>query len=202
MKKFTSALLTLALILSLTACGGNGETNPAGAEETANIQVDEGLFNVKVTIAASYFEDQTEEEIKEDAKEKGYSDCEINADGSVTYTMSKKKHKEVLDQMKTEVDETIADCLEGENKVASFIDIQYNDNISEVNIYVDAEKYTMWDNLYAWTFFFTGAYYQMFDGVDSEKIDVVVSFIDNTSKEVLYLSSYRERMDSINNSAE
>ena len=97
MKKLVSLLLTLALMMSLVACGGGSETQTNGnasaekeTENSAGVQVDEGLLNVDVTLAASFFEDQTEEEIKAEAKENGYSDCKINDDGSVTYTLSKK----------------------------------------------------------------------------------------------------------------
>ena len=75
MKKLVSLLLTLALMVSLVACGGGSETQSGGnatsekeTENSAGVQVDEGLLNVDVTLAASFFEDQTEEEIKAEAK--------------------------------------------------------------------------------------------------------------------------------------
>lgn len=203
MKKAISLLLSFVLILSLAACGGyeaqsgetqSGETNSTEKEpeSSAGVQVDEGLLNVDVTLAASFFEDQTAEEIKAEAKENGYSDCKINDDGSVTYTMSKKKHAEMLDEMKASFDELIAGCLEGEDEVASFVDIQYNDDFSKIDIYVDAEQYTMWDSLYALIFYITGAYCQAFAGVENDNIDVVVNFIDDATKEVLDTASYKE----------
>lgn len=199
MKKLVSLLLTLALMVSLVACGGGSETQSGGnatsekeTENSAGVQVDEGLLNVDVTLAASFFEDQTEEEIKAEAKENGYSDCKINDDGSVTYTMSKKKHAEMLDEMKTSFDEMIAGYLEGEEEVASFVDIQHNDDFSKVDIFVDAKQYTMWDSLYALTFYITGAYYQAFSGVANDDIDVVVNFIDNATMEVLDTASYKD----------
>ena len=41
--------------------------------------------------------------------------------------------------MKTSFDEMIAGYLEGEEEVASFVDIQYNDDFSKVDIFVDAK---------------------------------------------------------------
>lgn len=185
MKKLVLLLLVISLMLSLVACGGRSKTkNSAGVSEpknSAGVQVDEGLLNVDVTLGATFFEDQTEDEIKANAKENGYSDCKINEDGSVTYTMSKKKHSEMLDEMKTSFEELAAGCLEGEKEVESFVDIQYNDDFSKIDIYVDAEQYTMWDLLYAMTFYITGATYQAFTGVANDDIDVVVNFIDNVN---------------------
>lgn len=199
MKKLISLILAFVMMMSLAACGGRGENSGNGTsfpgkntENSAGVQVDEGLLNIDVTLAASFFEDQTEEEIKAEAKENGYSDCKINDDGSVTYTMSKKKHAEMLNEMKASFDEMIAGYLDGEDKVASFVDIQYNDDFSKIDIYADAEQYTMWDSLYALTFYITGAYYQAFAGVANDDIDVVVNFIDNATKDVLDTASYKD----------
>ena len=82
--------------------------------------------------------------------------------------------------------------MEGEEEVASFVDIQYNDDFSKVDIFVDAKQYTMWDSLYALTFYITGAYYQAFSGVANDDIDVVVNFIDNATMEVLDTASYKD----------
>lgn len=197
MKKNIYLLLAITLMLSLTACSENEEQKEQN-ENAGIVQVDEGLLNVDVTLAATFFEDMTEEEIKKKAEDEGYKDCKINEDGSVTYTMTKKKRQEMLDEMKDSIKGTIAGALEGEEKVESFIYIEHNDDFSKFDIYVDSEKYTMWDSLYSMTFFVAGAYYQSFAGVPREEIDVVVNFVDNETQEVLDTSSYGNFMNSIN----
>lgn len=193
MKKTISLILVITMLTSLVACVGGKENNTDETQmPSAGIQVDEGLINVDVTLAASFFEDKTEEEIRAEAKENGYSDCKINGDGSVTYTMSKTKRAEMLNEMKTSIDGMIAGCLEGDDKVASFVDIRYNDDFSQIDIYVDAEKYTTWDRFYALTFYITGAYYQAFAGVANDEIDVAVNFIDNETGETLDTASYKD----------
>lgn len=167
------------------------------SENSAGIQVDEGLLDVEVTMAASFFNDQTEDQIKAGAEKNGYSNCKINDDGSVTYTMSKKKYAEMLDKMKESFVETIAECLDGEYAVASFVDIQHNDNFSKIDVYVDATQYTVRDKLYVLPFYIAGAYYQAFSGVANEDINVVVNFIDNSTKEVLDTASYKDFVNNI-----
>ena len=198
MKKPSLLFLACILAVSLAACSSQTKSQDNETENSAGVQVDEGLLNVDVTLAASFFEDTTEEEIRETAKKNGYSDCKINDDGSVTYTMTKKKHAEMLDQLKASFDEMIAGCLEGKDKVDSFVDIQHNDNFSKIDIYVDAEQYTMWDNLYAIAFYVPGAYYQAFAEVAADDMDIVIRFIDHATGEVLSTASYRDFINNLN----
>ncbi len=188
MKKIIAFLMAAIMLLSLTACNSKTE---AGKND-GPLQVDEGLLTIDITIGASFFEDKTEEEIKADAKENDFLNCTINEDGSVTYKMTRIQHQAKLKEFKASLETTIAGLLEGDDKVASFISIDYNDDFSKIDIYVDPETYSSWDNLYALTFYISGAYYQSFAGVDGDKIDIVVNFIDNNTKEVLNSASYKE----------
>ena len=158
----------------------------------AEVQVDEGAFKVDITLGAYFFEDMTVEEIKEGARQEGYSGCVVNEDGSVTYTMTKAQHKELLDAYKKSMDESIAELLDGDKAVASFVDIKYNNDFSEINVYVDSSLYTFWDSFYVLSFYIMGAYYQNFAGVALEEVDVVVNYIDNVSGEILDTASYKE----------
>ena len=64
MKKFFALLLSLVLLLSLAACGqdaSNGDVNKNNGEENSTgVQVDEGLFNVDVTLPSALFDSITE----------------------------------------------------------------------------------------------------------------------------------------------
>lgn len=216
MRRFLLLMLTLSLVFSLAACGGTaaeqggGET-PAGTgaapaistaptaapspETDGGIQVDEGLLTVEITMPASFFEDMTADEIKAAAEEEGYKACEINADGSVTYTMSKAKHREALADFKASVDEAIEEMISGEEAVASFRRIEYNNNFSRIDVYVDSAAYTTWDAFSGLAFYVMGAYYQILSGDDPDAVDVVVNFIDEATDEVIHTMSYREFME-------
>lgn len=192
MKKFVTLLLATVMCFSLAACGG-GDSDENNNGGSAGVQVDEGIFNVDITMAKTFFEDMTEDEIKAAAKENGFDKCVVNADGTVTYTMTKSKHEEILNELKANLEETIAGMLEGEEAVASFVSIDYADDFSKFDIYVN-DQYSAWDNFYVLTFYISGAYYQSFVGVSTDNIDVVVNFIDNETKENLNTASYRDWM--------
>lgn len=190
MKKTLVILLALITAVLFIAC-----TDKKGNEKSGeSINVDEGLLFVDVTIPAAFFEDTTEAEIKEEAKEEGYKSCVVNEDGSVTYTMTKLQHREALREYKEEIDENIDDMLNGDDQASSFVSIDYNDKMTKFDVYVDSSLYSDWDALYALTFYFSGMLYQTLDGVAEEDVDVEVNFIDNETKEVLNSGTYKEFM--------
>ncbi len=203
MKKTLALLLTIIILIIATGCGNTptdtSTDNKSSADNNSDsMKVDENLLTMDITLPASFFEDQSEEEIKEKAFENGCTKCKINEDGSVVYTMTKKAHRDMLKELSDEFDKTVLDLVEGENKVESFVSIDYDDNYSKFDVYVDSAKYTSLDNMYALGFYIVGAYYQAFAGIDSDKIDVQVNFIDNQTKEVLDTASYKEYMENSN----
>ena len=165
-------------------------------KENVEIPVDENLLEVEISLPASFFQDMTAEEIQEAAAENGYGQCVIHDDGSVTYTMSQAKQNEILAEFKNSIDESIQGMLEGEDAVESFQKIEYNDDISEVNVYVDKEKYIQFDAFSCLVFYFGGIYYQIFSGADPDTIDVTIHFIDAATNETFNTISYRDWVES------
>lgn len=202
MKKILAILLALSICLSLCACGSGSADNTDNTGETGPMQVDKGLLTTNITLPASLFSDMTEEEIHAAAAEAGYSDCRINADGSVTYTMTNAVYKEKLEEMKESCQQSAAEMLEGENAVASFKRIEYNDDFSKFDIYVDSEQFTMWDTFANFTFYISGVYYQLFSGKDMDDVDVTVQYIDDATGEVLESGSYRQYMSNLEDAAD
>lgn len=166
-------------------------------EAADSIEVDENLLSVDVTVPASFFDGSSEEEIKSDAEENGYSRIVVNDDGSVTYTMTKKQYKELLDELKVGVDEYIVDLTTGEDKIASFTSISYNDDLTVFDIKVDSSLYSSWDSLGALGFYVLGGFYQ---AVAGEEADIIVNFIDKDSGELIESGSSANLDDSFTDS--
>lgn len=167
-------VLLIAISLCLTAC----------AEKT-----------VDITVPAAIVSDMTNEEILSAAEEQGFEKCLINDDGTVTYTMTETKQSEMLSSLKDSLDESIESLINGEDKIESFIDIKYNDNISQVDIYVDSNLYSTWDALAGMGFMMIGNYYQIFDGTPMDSTDVIVNYIDNDSNEIIFSQSLANMRD-------
>jgi len=208
-KRLFSLVLALAVSVSMIACGGSasggGASSGGKAETTVSVEekgtaenklaVDDNLLTVDVTLGSAFFEDSTPEEIQAAAKENGFLGCKINDDGSVTYTMTKGKRKEFLENYEKSIEETLKGYIEGENAVDSFQEIQHNSDFSEFNVTMDSEKATVWDTLYCIPLYIAGAYYQIFAGKDPDQLDVIVNFIDVNTKEIVESGSYRAWMD-------
>lgn len=154
--------------------------------------INENAGKVIITLPSELFETMSPEEIRADAASRGYEGCEVHDDGSVTYTMSKRHHDGALADLKASMDSMITDLLYGEHHAESFRHIVYNDDMSEVSIFVSRSRYSDWDHTYASGFQTTGAFYQAFLGIPAEEIDVTVLFYDTETEELLHTVSYRD----------
>lgn len=167
------------------------------AEDSDSINVDENLLTVDVTLPPAFFEDETPEEIEAAAKENGFLKCVVHEDGSVTYTMTKLKRAEILRDFKGTIDESITELTSGgENEPQSFRSITYNAGVTQFDVRVDRTAYeNSWlDSFYIIQLYLLGGYYQLFNGVPNDQIDVIVNVIDDSSGEVFNTGSYQQAM--------
>lgn len=114
MKKMIAILLVLAVAFSLTACDQASSPVPSApvstetktkidASEVGSVNVKSGLVYVTITIPAELVnKEKTQEFYDEQAQQNSYRSVTLNADGSVTYVMTKSQHQEMLDKLKIE----------------------------------------------------------------------------------------------------
>lgn len=113
------------------------------AESTsATIETDEKLFTVDITLPASLFdgEDTTKFNDEAYAKEQGFISTKLNEDGSVTVTMTKAKHKELLKDLASSLEKDFAEFVNGED-TPYIKEISHNDNFTAVTMKVDKAAY-------------------------------------------------------------
>jgi len=181
MKKTLIAIITiLALLLSLTACGGNNSGTNQGQEEKSGVEVDKGLLDVSISLPASMFEGQSSEEVIAGAKEKGIT-ASVNDDGSYTYVMSKVKHNEMMSEMREQLKTSFAEMTTDETYAEIIKEIKHNDNFTDITIIVDKAKYE--NNLFAGMSTFacglSGMMFNTFNGTKDPKITVNVKDADS-----------------------
>lgn len=138
--RLTSAFLA---ILLLTGCAAPSTGADAGKETSDQIEVDEGLLTVDITFPASLMsmggEKLTQKKVDESVAESGYMSGTLNSDGSVTYTMTKLKQREMLDSTKKSFDDSIQQTLSENPSVKS---ITRSDDFSEIRIEVAQQDMT------------------------------------------------------------
>ncbi|WP_404328544.1 hypothetical protein [Mesobacillus maritimus] len=193
----------LFIIALLTACSSADEEKANqdqagtenGEENSEQIEVDKGLLNVEITLPATFFEDEEDlESTKADAEKEGIKVTK-NDDGSLTYKMSKAKHKEMMQEMQTEMVASI-DEMKNSEDFTSIQDITHNDSFSEFTMIVDKEAYeNSFDSFAVFGLGFSGMYYQLFSGVnpDDYKVDIIVE--DADTQEVITEVTYPDDLE-------
>lgn len=204
MKRVISMLLCNVMLAAFSACSSgenasvpdtstipNAESSlsseiPSSAPTSESqsseqgLEVDKGLLDVTINFPASMFQDGISDDDIKSAKADGI-DVTKNADGSVTYKMSKATHKKLMDEYKKSTQEAL-DKLKTSGDYESIKDVKSNDDFSQITISVDKAKYQdSMDAFAALSAGFQGMFYQIFDGRDANSTSVKVSFVDANS---------------------
>lgn len=153
MKRFLSKGLIILLLVSVTLSGcGKGEEDGTVSEDIAmeevvveddsgGIDVDKNILTVDITLPESIVGDSSDFNEQEYlVGNDGINSAKINEDGSLTLNMSKKKHKELLDEIKKEIDITFDELIESE-ETPYIKNIEHTKKYREVKILVDKEVY-------------------------------------------------------------
>ncbi|MGB3954117.1 MAG: hypothetical protein WBL05_02330 [Brooklawnia sp.] len=115
--RITTALCLAAAVLFTVGCGSSTPPPEEAATTTASaqpVQVDENLLTVDVTVMRSMMDpsgELTDERIIEPAKESEMT-AVINSDDTVTYTMSRAQQREMLDTMRTSIEQSVAEFVD------------------------------------------------------------------------------------------
>lgn len=191
--------LTVALIVALSGCSSatvspsasnesSSQASQQSAEDGASdaIEVDEGLLTIDITFPESFVsmggEQMTQEKVDEAVAEAGYLGGKLNEDGSVTYTMTKLKHREMMDEISKSFDDSIKESLAEYPNIKA---ITRKDDFSEISIEVSEQDIAT--GFLALGFSMTAYFYQVLDGKDFST-DIV--FLDASTGEELSRTSY------------
>ncbi|MEA5017566.1 MAG: hypothetical protein VB009_02465 [Erysipelotrichaceae bacterium] len=178
-----SIIISLVFILLLSGCG-------AKVDEEINIpkddptEIDESLLTVDVVIPFEFFYNFTEEGEEFDPysfieeTEEGMSVVVDEVNETITITMPKATHYEFLQEMKTTIDEAIAEIL-SEEDIQTIKSISYNNDLTVFTLEMNVSEVGFIESFLAILFYMYGGMYQMFNGVLSENMDVVVNYVYN-----------------------
>lgn len=200
MKKLLSLGMSFVICFSMAACGGQ---DPVQSESTStplpeepeatqspeealealgDIEVDENLFDVEITVPADFVGETTQEELDAKAKESDIHSITLNEDGSATYVMSKAQHRKLLEDMAASINESLSEIANSE-EFPTITDIQANDDFTEFTVTVTTEELGLSESMSVLTLYMSGGLYGIFSG--ETPVNIHVDFVNADSGEVI-----------------
>ncbi|WFA07809.1 hypothetical protein [Tissierella sp. Yu-01] len=150
--------------------------------ELQGIGVDKKLLTVDVTLPADLMGDLTDFSEDEYLSENdGVIAAKKNQDGSLTITMTKSKHTEMLEETRKGIDESFGELIEGED-TPYIKSIDYTNEYREVIVGVVREEYETAFDLTPLILGFSTSMYQSVAGLDI-KTTIVINDI-STGEEI------------------
>ena len=188
-KKFLGVVMVATLALSLIACGNNENkaTNSSDSKtENDKIEVDENLLTVELTIPADIIGETTQEKLDQTAKEEGIKSITLNEDGSASYVMTKKKHREMMADIKASIDEGLK-ALVGSEDYPNFTKVEANKDYTVFTITTTSTELDLSESFSVLNFYVQGGLYNAFNGTPADNIHV--DFVNAASGEIISSSN-------------
>lgn len=210
MKRIIALALVFMMLMLMAACGNSSSASDNSALQSNtqdekvssgnenSVTVDENLLTIDITLPASFFEDEDMSTFDPDsyAEEQGFKKAALNENGSVTVTMTKAKHKELMSEMNKSAEDSYAALIQAED-TPYITDIKHSDSYDTVDIIVDSQGYEDAGLAAAFiplTVYFPAAFYQMFAG-DEQYCEI--SIVDAETGDTLESVVYPDAFDSV-----
>lgn len=209
MKKLFALCLTGSMALALAACGGarasensseavspsEGPISSSESEELSSsaeskgdiaalgdIEVEENIFDVEITIPADYVEGTTQEEIEQEAAEAGVHSATLNDDGSVTYVMSKAQHEKLLEDTRASIQQSLNDMV-GSEEYPNITSIETNDDFTKFTVTTTSSELSLEESFSVMVYYVYSGVYGIFSGEAPENVHV--DFVNADTGEIL-----------------
>ncbi len=181
-KKVVACLMAGLLTLFLNACDIGGSVSTASKEsqqssadlpgtvesdsrpeKSSAPEVSVPTGGVVITLPGHFFESDPDFDPVSYAQKQGFTGVEVNEDGSVTITMTEERQREILTELKEEM-EDISEELTGGSATPYVTNIICNDNFTQIVIEVERESYEAAVDMVPVTLGFSAILYQEYSG--------------------------------------
>lgn len=203
-------LLLLLTSLTMSACSPKSEsTEPIGETSSIDASIDNtelsgndalesehlsdpktidtaddasNLFTVEIHIPQNFVGETTQNELDQTAQQNGYDSITLNDDGSANYIMSKKKHNEMMDDMKNRLNDTLAEMV-GSEDYPNFTNIETNEDFTDFAISTKSTELGLNESITVMLFYMYGGMYNLYNNTPVD--NVKVTFINADTGEVI-----------------
>jgi major membrane immunogen (membrane-anchored lipoprotein) len=161
-------------------------------EESEGVSVDKNILTIDITFPEEIVGDTSSFNEKEYLEQnEGMKSAKVNEDGSLTLTMTKKKHNELLDEMKLNMDDTFRELIEG--KDTPYIkNIEHTGDYREVRVMVDKEPYVESFDFTPYVIGVSAGMYQLYAG---EEYKSTIIMEDAETGEEIYSVVYPDEFE-------
>ena len=149
-----------------------------GLKSIGQIQTENGVFTASITLPKDFVgEGITQADIDANAGST-YISGKLNDDGSVTYKMTKKQHKAMLDGIIDNMEKSFEEMVKSEDY--SFTSIKHNNDFTQFDVTISGDELGLVESFATLTFYMAGGVYGIFSGKKAEK--VIVNFYNSSGK--------------------
>ncbi len=153
----------------------NDADDLAELEAIGEVEVVEGLLTVSLTIPASLVGEITQAELDESIRENQFQSAQLNADGSVTYRITKEQHQKILAELRGSIDRAIEELVNAKETYA--IDsILPNADYTVFDVHLETDEVGMAAAFAVIPMYLYGGMYGIWSGNRVDK--VLVNFYD------------------------
>ncbi len=130
------------------------------------------LGYIEVTLPKQFVENTSAEDLTASLPD----DIKVikNDDGSATYKIPKYKHKKLMEELRSSMEEGMTRFTTGSDAV--FTSVTHNDDYTEFKVTCKGNQLSLFDSLYTLVFYYYGGFYNIFNGTPTDNVKVV--FLD------------------------
>lgn len=189
-RKLFVVLLLGALLTSCNSVDSSKETIVANdTNESAennltlkSIKEEKNDDNVELVIPSNFVDATTQEELDNIVKEKGFVSAKLNSDGSATYIISKSKHKELMKEIKNEINSSLSELI-GSEECPNVIDIKANTDFTHFSVTTTSTELSLEETFSVMIFYTYGGMYNIFNGTPVNNVHL--DFINKDSGDII-----------------
>lgn len=175
MKKVLSLMLALMLVLSLAACGGESAKAPA---ETEAPEVYDVIMNLPPELAGEF----TQADLDQGIEEGAFYAARFNDDGSLTFEVSKRQQRILLDSLGEGMLEGLQGMV-GSAEYPNITNVEVNEDFTHFTITTKSQELDEDEALSYLVVCIVGAEYNYVAGI--EDFNIIADFVNEDTGEII-----------------
>lgn len=142
-------------------------------ESIGDIEVENKLLTVTITMPADFVTATTQEELEQNAKETGnFISVKLNDDGTATYVMTKSSHEELMYTTRSGFEEQLQEMVRSED-YPNITEIKVNDDFTKFEVTTENEETDFAESFSVMLFYMMSGTYHVFNGTTVDNCEVI-----------------------------